>query len=118
VNDIDLASAFAEARATVVAPPHGLHPPAMIAAGRRVRRRRQIGATAGGGLAVLVALVVGMGIVNAAPSTPDVPPARPGPTSTAPSPTPTRGPSPATTPATTPSTTPAGPAAEPTATPP
>jgi hypothetical protein len=102
VNEFELTSAFAETRATTVPPPHGLTPQAMIAAGRRARRRRQIGATAGGGLAVLVALTIGIGVVNAAPSDPYRPPAVPGQSSPTVTPSPTPPPTPLQTPSPTP----------------
>jgi hypothetical protein len=76
VNGHDLTSAFAEIRASAQPPPHALTPPAVIAAGRRTRRRRR--AAAGGGLALLVAVSISIGVVNAAPSGEYSPPVQPG----------------------------------------
>jgi len=113
VNESELTAAFEQTRASAVAPPHGLTPRAMIAAGQRARRRRRVGAVAGAGLAALVALTIGVGVVNAATSGPGRPvvPGQPTPASTptlAPSPVPV-SPTVAPTPGETPSVTPGRP---------
>jgi hypothetical protein len=87
VNEFDLTSAFAETRATVAPPPHGLTPQAMITAGRRARRRRRIGATAGGALAIVLAVTIGIGVVHGAPAGPYPQPVQPGQSSTPTTPT-------------------------------
>ncbi|MFL6074514.1 MAG: hypothetical protein ACJ73S_14060 [Mycobacteriales bacterium] len=95
MDELDLRTVFEEL-STRGGPPHGLTPDAVVAAGKRVRRRRRVLAAglAGTAVAVVATVPVLLGLVPTAGRTPEpgtrgVPPASTGsPSPPAPGPTP------------------------------